>query len=66
MKATYATSPDGRRRRVHVGIDYPNGKAWVYTRWPRRIVNYACNPRVALDNLLRRLERDGWTIERGE
>ena len=66
MKAIYATSPDGRRRKVHVGIDYPNGKSWVWDRWPRRIVNYACSPRVACDNLLRRLEGYGWTIERSE
>lgn len=59
-------SPDGRRRKVHVVSDYPNGKAWIWDRWPRKIASYACNPRVALGNLLRRLERCGWTIERGE
>lgn len=66
MKATYAISPDGRRRKVHVGIDYPNGKAWVYDRFPTKITNYASCPSTALDNLLRRLKSNGWTIERGK
>lgn len=63
-KAVYVISPQGKRRKVHYipNMDGFGAHAWVRDGIFRRIDQYAAGPHV-VNNLIRRLEKQGWMVE---
>ena len=60
-EARYVVSPEGKVRRIHYIPNFSGfgAHAWVRAGFFRRIDQYAAGSHV-VDNLIRRLKREGW------
>ena len=58
----YMRAPDGKRHRIHAteNTDGFGAHAWVWCGLGKRINQYAASMGGAVNNLIRRLEDEGW------
>ena len=58
----YMRAPDGKRHRIHAieNIDGSGAHAWVWCGFGKKINQYAACAYGAVNNLMKRLQSEGW------